>query len=83
VKFIDLHVRTALIAHGFTEDNVEIEEEVNETTYVRKLIAVSRIQSISERYVLVSSISGRQMYWEYEESMDEVVERLRNAGLVI
>jgi len=83
LKFIELNVRTAIIAHGFNAENVEIEEAVNETGYTRKLVAISRIQSVSEKYVLVNSNAGRQMYWEYEETMAEVVDRLRLAGLLV
>lgn len=83
MKFIDLNVRTAIIAHGFDAENVEIEEVVNESSFTRKLIAISRIQSVSEKYLLVNSIAGRQMYWEYEESMAEVVQRLKSAGLIV
>lgn len=82
-SFIEVHVRTALIVHGFTADNVAVEEAVNETAYVRKLIAVSRIQSVSEQYLLVEGMAGRQMFWEYQESMDEVVDRLTRAGAVV
>ncbi|HKJ18735.1 MAG TPA: hypothetical protein VJ984_15380 [Xanthomonadales bacterium] len=82
MRFIELNVRTAIIAHGFDDENVEVEEAVNEPGYTRKLIAISRVQSVSEKYVLVNSIAGRQMYWEYEETMDEVVQKLTSAGLV-
>ena len=35
-----------------------------------KIVAVNRIQSISDKYILVTGSHGRLMYWEYEESFE-------------
>ncbi|AXI03461.1 hypothetical protein [Aquirhabdus parva] len=83
MKFISLRVKTALLVHGYTEDHKEITEIVNDESFVEKLIAVDRIQSVTEKYLLVSSSHGRIMYWEYEGSLASVTERLNRAGLVI
>jgi hypothetical protein len=45
-----------------------------------KLIAIDRIQSVSEKYVLVTSSHGRVMYWEYEGEMSVIQQRLAAAG---
>jgi len=81
--FITLNVRTASIVHGFDEYQREIVEEVNEAEFVTKAIAVARIQSVSEKYLLVTGSHGRVMYWEYDEPMEEVTARLSAAGLLI
>jgi hypothetical protein len=83
MKFISLRVRNALLMHGYTPDNQEIVEEFKDEAYVDKLIAVDRIQSLTEKYVLVTSSHGRVMYWEYEGGLASVRERLAAAGLVI
>ena len=83
MKYLELHVRTAATVHGYNEDNWEITEEHQEETYVKKLIAIDRIQSISEDFVLVTSSHGRVMYWEYEENYDEIRARLHLSGLII
>lgn len=83
MKFIELKVRTAIVVHGYDTDNREIEEAVNETRYVKKLIAIERIQSISEDYVLVTSSHGRMMYWEYEESFSQLKDKLQSNDLLI
>lgn len=72
MKFIELSVRTAMIVHGFDEENKEIIETVSEEAFVKKLIAVSRIQSVSEQFVLVTGSHGRVMYWEYEDSFEQL-----------
>ena len=72
MKFIELKVRTARIVHGFDSDNREIVEEVKELDFTRKLIAVQRIQSVSEAYILVTGSHGRVMYWEYELSLADI-----------
>ncbi|WP_410209414.1 hypothetical protein [Aquirhabdus sp.] len=83
MKFISLRVKTALLVHGYTEDHKEITEIVNDELFVEKLIAVDRIQSVTEKYLLVSSSHGRIMYLGYEGNLASVTERLNRAGLVI
>ncbi len=83
MKLISLRVRNALLMHGYTPDNQEIVEEFKDEAFVEKLIAVDRIQSLTEKYVLVTSSHGRVMYWEYEGSLASVAARLAAAGLVV
>jgi len=83
MKFISLRVRNALVMHGYTDDNQEIVEEVHGEDFVEKLIAIERIQSVSEKYILVTSSHGRVLYWEYEGDLATVKSRLANAGLVV
>ena len=83
MKFISLRVRNAILMHGYTDDNVEIVEEFKDEAFVEKLIAVERIQSLTEKYVLVTSSHGRVMYWEYEGTLASVRDRLAAAGLVV
>ena len=83
MKFISLRVRNALVMHGYADDNVEIVEEVKDQQFAEKLIAVDRIQSVSENYLLVTSSHGRVLYWEYEGDLASVKARLVAAGLVV
>ena len=83
MKFISLRVRTGLLVHGYTDDNQEIVQEFHDEPFVEKLIAVDRIQSATEKYLLVTSSHGRVMYWEYEGTLAEVTARLAAAGLVV
>jgi len=81
--FLELEVRSALIVHGFDNDNREIIEEVREPNYTKKLIAVERVQSLSEQYILVTGSHGRLMYWEYRETFASVRQQLATAGLLL
>ena len=83
MKFISLRVRNAILMHGYTDDNQEIVEEFKDEAFVDKLIAVDRIQSLTEKYLLVTSSHGRVMYWEYEGTLASVRDRLAAAGLVV
>ena len=83
MKFISVRVRTAIVMHGYAEDNKEIIEEFKDEPFLDKLLAIERIQSISEKYILVSSSHGRIMYWEYEGGMSAIRKRLESAGLVV
>lgn len=82
-KFIALRVRNALIMHGYTPDNAEIIQEVAGEAFAEKLIAVERVQSATEKYLLVTSSHGRALYWEYEGGLAALKARLVQAGLVI
>ena len=83
MKFISLRVRNAILMHGYTSDNREIVEEFKDEAFIDKLIAVDRIQSLTEKYLLVTSSHGRVMYWEYDETLASVQARLAAAGLVV
>jgi len=72
-----------MIVHGFDNNNKEIDEEDNETDFVTKIVAVERIQSISENYLLVSSSHGRVMYWEYEGALETIRAKLEAADLLL
>lgn len=83
MKFIALRVRNALVMHGYDDNNREIVDEIRDEPFVDKLIAIERIQSVSEKYLLVSSSHGRLMYWEYEGGLAAFTRRLADAGLVV
>ncbi|WMS86777.1 hypothetical protein [Pleionea litopenaei] len=81
--YIEARVKTAMIVHGYDQENQEVVESIDDSEYTRKLIQVDRILSISEDFLLVSSNHGRVMYWHYDESLDEIKQRLLDAGIVI
>ncbi|GAB2528072.1 hypothetical protein [Microbulbifer agarilyticus] len=83
MKFLELDVRTALVVHGYDENNQEVVEQVNEPSFMTKLIAIERIQSVSEQYILVTGSHGRIMYWEYRDTMEQLRGRLAEAGMVL
>ncbi|PCJ97422.1 MAG: hypothetical protein COA50_05255 [Flavobacteriaceae bacterium] len=75
-KFIELSLGNHTISHGYDADNKEILEEI-ELPFSRKLVAVSRIKSVSEKYILLDYLDGRCVYWEYEESYKAVKKALK------
>jgi hypothetical protein len=83
MKFISVRVRTAIVMHGYTEGNKEVVEEFKDEPFVEKLLAIERIQSVTEKYILVTSSHGRVAYWEYEGDLSSFKNRLASAGLVV
>lgn len=83
MKYIEIEVRTALIVHGYDDENNEIEQEINEQEYMTKLVSIERIQSVSEKYLLVTASHERVMYWEYKGTLKEIKSRLERAGAII
>lgn len=82
MKFISLRVRSCLVVHGYTPDNREVVERVDDGAFAEKIIAIERIQSVSDQYVLVTGSHGRLMYWEYEGGIDAVRQRLTSSALL-
>lgn len=82
MKFIQLTVKNHQIMHGFDENNQEILESIAVDKPIKKLIAINRIQSISEKFILTSYLN-RLIYWEYEERFIDIVAQLKKLALVI
>ncbi|MCB4798615.1 hypothetical protein [Neotamlana laminarinivorans] len=78
MKFIELTLGSHMVCHGFDENNKEILERVDLDGFSKKLVAVSRIKSVSEKYVLIDCLDGRWVYWEYEDGY-ETVKNLLNS----
>jgi hypothetical protein len=83
MKFISVRVRNSIVMHGYADNNTEIVEEIKDDEFVEKLVAIERIQSVSEKYILVSSSHGRVLYWEYEGDFASIKTRLTDASLVV
>jgi len=83
MKFISIRIRTAIVMHGYTDEHKEVVETFNDEPFMEKLLAVERIQSVTEQYILVSSSHGRVMYWEYEGGLSSIKARLAAAGLIV
>lgn len=75
-KFIELNVKNHIISHGYDENNKEITEEVIVGEFSPKVIAINRIKSLSNKYVLTDYIDERLIYWEYQEPYDFVKKQL-------
>ncbi len=83
MKYIEVDVKTEYIVHGYDDENREIVEDVHEQTFVTKLLAIDRILSISEQFLLVSGSHGRVMYFEYKGMMSDLRRKLEDAGLMV
>lgn len=76
MKFIELHLKNYIISHGYDENNQEITEEITVADFSPKTIAVERIKSLSEHYILTDYTGGRWIYWEYKEDYASVKKQL-------
>lgn len=68
-KFIELTLGSYIISHGYSK-NKEMMEPISSETFSKKMIPISRIKSISEKYILTDYVDGRWIYWEYKEDYD-------------
>ena len=69
-KFIELTLGSHIISHVYDIMNKEITEEVKVEGFSKKIVAISRIKSVSEKFILTDYIEGRWIYWEYQEDYE-------------
>lgn len=81
--FIKARIRNYKIVHGFNDQNEEIVEEGNVTDWSDKIFALSRIQSITERYLRMTYSHERVIYWEYEGGLKNIVSKLKAADQIL
>ncbi|HEY1016985.1 MAG TPA: hypothetical protein VGE07_30000 [Herpetosiphonaceae bacterium] len=81
-RFIKITCGSYVIHHGYDEQNQEIVEEVAQEP-APKLIALERVLSVTERYVLTAAAHGRVIYWEYVEEFAELERLLAAEGLLL
>lgn len=71
-KFIELTLGSYVISHGYGAKSKEMMETIPSEVFSKKLIAISRIKSVSEKYILTDYVDSRWVYWEYEEDYNDV-----------
>ena len=71
-EFIELTLGSYIISHGYNAKNKEIMEQVPSDNFSKKIIPISRIKSISGKYILTDYVDARWIYWEYEEDYDVI-----------
>lgn len=64
------------ILHSFDHDDKEVIQRIEADRFSKKIIAVERILSISEKFILTSYAFDRIIYWEYEEDYDALKKML-------
>ncbi len=72
MNFIELTLGSHIISHGYDSTNKEITEAVTIDGFSKKMVAISRIKSMSEKYILTDYLDGRWIYWEYQENFEEI-----------
>jgi hypothetical protein len=74
-EFIELTLGSYIISHGYDAKNKEMMEPISSGVFAKKIIPISRIKSVSEKYILTDYIDGRWIYWEYQEDY-EIIKKL-------
>ena len=82
-SFIKVTTGNFLTLHGYDENNKEILEEIKVEKPMVKMVAIDRIRSITDKYILVTASHGRMMYWEYEESFEDIEKMLNSNSLLL
>ena len=83
MPFISLRVRPDRTYHGYADDNTAVTEDIANSQFVEKVIAIDRILSITEDYIYLTTTHGRAQIWSYEGSLSAVKDRLAAAGLLV
>ena len=83
MSFIAIETRSYKIVHGFDQQNQEIVEEVTQHQWIKKAVAVSRIQSITEKFIRMHYSHDRIIYWEYRGGMAALLKRMKKASIAV
>ncbi len=83
MSFIKVHTKNYLVMHGYDHHNREVLEKIEVEQASEKLIAVHRIQSITEKFIFTTATHGRFIYWEYEDDHQVLVQTLKEQGILI
>lgn len=71
-KFIEITLGSYIISHGYNDKQKEMMEHIPSEHFSKKIIPVSRIKSVSEKYILTDYVDGRWIYWEYKEDYEAI-----------
>ena len=82
-RFIKIFCRGYKLIHGFDSNQKEIEEIEAGSAWVEKIISISRIQSITEKYIRMSYSHERIIYWEYRGGLKNIQKALEHYGPVV
>ncbi|MEO9891606.1 hypothetical protein [Aurantibacter sp.] len=74
-NFIEISLGSHMISHGCDDSNTEVLEKVT-APLSPKLVAVSRIKSVSDKYILTDYLDGQWIYWEYEGDFNILKKKL-------
>jgi len=77
-EFLRIKVRNYKIVHGFDQFNQEVVELSGPQEWVDKIIAINRIQSITECYIRMHYSHERIIYWEYKGGLEWIESKLRS-----
>ena len=75
-KFIKLSLGNHQIVQGYDANNREIIEEIATEKFSTKVVAIERIKSISEKYILTDYADGKWIYWEYKDDFETIKNKL-------
>jgi hypothetical protein len=80
-EFIKIKCGSYKIVHGFDSENREIVETVDVPDWTEKIVAVNRIQSVTENYIRMAYSHDRIIYWKYQGGLKDLERLLAPAVL--
>lgn len=83
MKYIELNVKLKKVLHGYDEDNWEKIENVKNSDFNKRMIAIESIRAFDENHLLIKSAFGRLEYWVYQELYDDIRTQLKVGGLLV
>ncbi|CAG8863694.1 hypothetical protein PS627_00632 [Pseudomonas fluorescens] len=81
MAFIAVNIRATKVYHGYDSDRQLIIVDLPPAPWVRKLIKVDRILSVTEDYIFIECPHDTVQTWEYEGSLADFMTRLAAAGV--
>jgi hypothetical protein len=83
LKYITARIRADRVFLGYDDDRKSISADKGKAEFIEKVIKLDRILSFTEQYIFIECPHNTVETWEYEGTLADMKERLRNAGMLI
>lgn len=81
MAYITAEIKSSKVYHGYDEDRKPVVDDLDGGEFVKKLIKVSRILSVTEDYIFIDCPHNTVQTWEYKGTLEEFRLKLRRAGV--
>ncbi|MBJ6134937.1 hypothetical protein JAU75_19015 [Ochrobactrum sp. Q0168] len=81
MAYITAEIRASKVYHGYDEDRKAVVDDLGAGGFVKKLIKVARILSVTEDYIFIECPHNTVQTWEYKGTLEDFRLKLRQAGV--
>ncbi|WP_343315396.1 hypothetical protein AAIB41_18405 [Brucella sp. BE17] len=81
MAYITAEIRASKVYHGYDEARKAVVDDLDVGVFVKKLIKVSRILSVTEDYIFIECPHNTVQTWEYKGTLEDLRLKLLQVGV--